>query len=414
MKSRLPLTSDTFADALRKGLGRAVLHVRDHGDADVEEQLLEAVTRNLAYDPQSEGTRGAWLIDLLDLLPDASRYLAASIAVYTRACATSAGDPWDVAHLAQLLRLLAERGNTAAGKALRAGSVGLPSSTLELVSPELLLLDGLEVLPELVARFGGDVAGEGSWLLAVARETFGDGPVEATLASAADPRARAYLAGSRDEDVAIPSRRVGWTEFFAELDRKPRRSTALAFARQATHEELSRLVDAIDVGGPHLEWLLLAGRNRFPRMPARLVELAAGDGPAASAAIAALVQFRTPESLALGRSLVAAGRFDGALLLTGASDEEVAGLVGRMPTQGAADTLHRIGMDLLDLCDGRGQPVAPVLTWVIEATPCSFCRHGALERLLKLGAIPAELAEEARHDSDSETRALFAQSPVVP
>jgi hypothetical protein len=414
MAYRLPLTAEAFGDALRKGLGRAVQHLRFHGDTEVRVELLEAVTRNLAYDPQSEGTRGVWLADMLDLLPDANRYWAAVKAAYARAAASRVADPWDVAHLAQLLRLRAGRGDAAAAEVLRAGSVDLPLRVLELVGPELLLLDGLEALPALAARFGADVTGEGGWLFAVASETFGSGPVEAILAAAADPRARAYLAANGEADVATPSRRGGWVEFLAELDRKPRRSTSLAFARRATTEELSLLVEAIDAGGPHLELLLHAGRERLPRMPARLVELATGDGPVARAAIAALVQFRTPESLALGRRLVEAGRFNGVRLLGAAGDEEVAGLADRLPAHGSAEILHHIGMDLLDLCEGRGQMVAPVLIWMVETTPCSFCRHSALDRLLALGAVPAELAEEARHDSNSETRALFAQDPSVP
>ena len=66
------------------------------------------------------------------------------------------------------------------------------------------------------------------------------------------------------------------------------------------------------------------------------------------------------------------------------------------------------GMDLLDLCTDRGPATAPLLVWLIEATPCSLCCHGAYERLVALGAVPAELAEGARHDSNDETRALFA------
>ena len=410
MAYRLPLTAEAFGDALRKGLGRAVQHLRLHGDTEVRAELLEAVTRNLAYDPQSEGTRGVWLADMLDLLPDANRYWAAVKAAYARAAASRAADPWDVAHLAQLLRLRAGRGDAAAAEVLRAGSVDLPLRMLELVGPELLLLDGLEALPALAARFGADVPAKG----AVASETFGSGPVEAILAAAADPRARAYLGANGEADVATPSQRGGWVEFLAELDRKPRRSTSLAFARRATTEELSLLVEAIDAGGPHLELLLHAGRERLPRMPARLVELATGDGPVARAAIEALVQFRTPENLALGRRLVEAGRFDGVRLLGAAGDEEVAGLADRLPAQGSAEMLHHIGMDLLGLYEGRGQLVAPVLIWMVETTPCSFCRHSALDRLLALGAVPAELAEEALHDSNSETRALFAQDPIVP
>lgn len=265
----------------------------------------------------------------------------------------------------------------------------------------------MAALPALAARFGADAPAEGGWALAVARETFGSEAVDAILGAATDPRAKAYFAAMQEADAASPRPRQGWATFLAELDRKPRRVAAVSFGRRATAEELSHLVDAIDAGGPHLELLLHAGRERLPDMPVRLLELAAGDGPIAQAAIAALV-------LVLGRSLVDAGRFDAVALLTEAADEELAQLAERLPTQGEATSLHDIGMDLLELCAGRGGAVVPLLVWLIEATPCSFCRHGAYERLVALGAVPPELVEEARHDSNDETRALFAPAHTVP
>lgn len=69
-----PLSPEAFADALRKGLGRALMHLRDHGDAGVEPLLEKAVTHNLSYDPQADGARTHWLFELLLALPDASRY----------------------------------------------------------------------------------------------------------------------------------------------------------------------------------------------------------------------------------------------------------------------------------------------------------------------------------------------------
>lgn len=319
------------------------------------------MTGNLAHDPQSEGTRADWLVEMLDLLPDPVRYTRAVAPVFARASEAGTGDLWDVAHLAHLLRVLAERGDAAAADALRAGSARLSPRALDLVAPQLLRLDGLAALPALAARFGADAPAEGGWAVAVARETFGSEAVDAILGAATDPRVKAYLASTQEADAAAPRPRLDWAKFLSELDSNPRRAAAASFGRRATAEELSRLVDAIDAGGPHLELLLYAGRERLPRMPIRLLELAAGDGPIAQAAIAALVQFREPEVLVLGRSLVDAGRFDAVALLTEAGDEELAQLAERLPTQGKATTLHHIGMDLLELCNGRGPAVAPLL-----------------------------------------------------
>ena len=89
---------------------------------------------------------------------------------------------------------------------------------------------------------------------------------------------------------------------------------------------------------------------------------------------------------------------DGVRLLGAAGDEEVAGLADRLPAQGSAEMLHHIGMDLLDLCEGRGQLLAPVLIWMVETTPCSFCRHSALDRLLALGAVRLRALSNCRTD----------------
>ena len=62
-----PLTPIEFRDALRKGLGRAVVHLRNYGAAGLEADLLHACLNSLCHDPQSEGTRSEWLWYMLGL-----------------------------------------------------------------------------------------------------------------------------------------------------------------------------------------------------------------------------------------------------------------------------------------------------------------------------------------------------------
>lgn len=52
-----PLTQDQFRDSLHKGLGRAVIHVREFGAAGLADEIARACTTSLVYDPQCEGTR---------------------------------------------------------------------------------------------------------------------------------------------------------------------------------------------------------------------------------------------------------------------------------------------------------------------------------------------------------------------
>ncbi len=45
----MKLSREQFDSAIRKGLGRAYLYVREHGDAEVRDILLNALTHNLVY-----------------------------------------------------------------------------------------------------------------------------------------------------------------------------------------------------------------------------------------------------------------------------------------------------------------------------------------------------------------------------
>ena len=59
------LNHSEFLDALRKGKGRAFIHVCDHGDDGIKDDILNACLHNLSYDSQCEGGRGAWMMDMV-------------------------------------------------------------------------------------------------------------------------------------------------------------------------------------------------------------------------------------------------------------------------------------------------------------------------------------------------------------
>lgn len=55
------MTRSEFRRALRQGRGRGFLHIRDHGDAGVRDELLDLCATNGCYDSQCEGSRAEWL-----------------------------------------------------------------------------------------------------------------------------------------------------------------------------------------------------------------------------------------------------------------------------------------------------------------------------------------------------------------
>jgi hypothetical protein len=69
------LSRDEFDAALRRGLGRALLHVRHYGDTGVEDLIEDALVFDYSYDMQLEGSRSDWLLDILRHVGDIKTYV---------------------------------------------------------------------------------------------------------------------------------------------------------------------------------------------------------------------------------------------------------------------------------------------------------------------------------------------------
>ena len=67
------LTLEKFCDALDKGLGRAVIQVREQGQDNLGDDILNACLHNLAYDPQCEGDHADWMLEIVELTGNRER-----------------------------------------------------------------------------------------------------------------------------------------------------------------------------------------------------------------------------------------------------------------------------------------------------------------------------------------------------
>ncbi len=72
------------------GLGRAVVWVREHGPAGLEDEILRGCLHCWAIEPVEEGTRVGYMMEVLKHVPDPERYHAAVVESLA-----SAGDDWD-------------------------------------------------------------------------------------------------------------------------------------------------------------------------------------------------------------------------------------------------------------------------------------------------------------------------------
>src|SRR5689334_4324599 len=143
-----PLAREEFRRALANGLGRAQIHVRRCGAAEVRGEILEAATVNQVVDPQVNGTRGEWLAELCHAAGVAESVVAQP----------APEDPHDRGQRAALLLELARRGIAGAREALHACFGRAQPSADFHAAREIIELDGEAGLLFVVRGMGNLLA----------------------------------------------------------------------------------------------------------------------------------------------------------------------------------------------------------------------------------------------------------------
>ncbi len=203
---KLPLTEQQFRDALAKGLGRAKMHIDQFGDDGLAGAILDACLTCGVHDPQSEGTRGAWLHDIIELTGQADRYRGPILDAFLAATPEMV-TKYSVMQLATLVCNFAEAGNADARQAIFDRFASRHAEWGAIGADEIAYLDGLEGLAFVAAAIGGE-----DWCLEYAiwqaGETFGEAAVEAFLAERAksDGGIRGFLTARAERKAATRAR----------------------------------------------------------------------------------------------------------------------------------------------------------------------------------------------------------------
>ncbi|MBV1928843.1 MAG: hypothetical protein KUG81_04960, partial [Gammaproteobacteria bacterium] len=104
-----------FEKAFSLGLGRAYLHVKEHGDKDLQDIILRYCLNNPCYDTQGEASRASWLMSVIDLCNEPKYYAKRIIKELSQT-----NDDRDLSQLYDLCLILAKRGNRAAEEVIYA------------------------------------------------------------------------------------------------------------------------------------------------------------------------------------------------------------------------------------------------------------------------------------------------------
>jgi hypothetical protein len=153
----LPFMSDTtkikrqFLNSLKRGTGEAYLIVRDNPNIDFSTQIIKGVLNILAYDGQSEGSRGKYIFDIISISKRKDKIRKAVL----KGLATEQNDTWNLTHLFDIAKIYAENGDIEARQAIYDRFLNHPIDHSDWVGySEILELDGLQGLFFIAEKFG--------------------------------------------------------------------------------------------------------------------------------------------------------------------------------------------------------------------------------------------------------------------
>jgi hypothetical protein len=417
------METSEFQRVVTLGLGRAVLHLRHRDGSLYRDVILDACVHNWAYDPQVEGSRAEYMIDVMRESGEAAFFADAVLA--------SLSNPehsWDTPQRFELARRLAQSGDADARKAMYAAfeAGGFSGSD---VAAEFIALDGLEGLLFVVSQIGAQLARnsqqwEDQYLLDEARRLCGQETVDAALRDAAGSNANvaAYL-DAVTKNAAL------------------RAATSRPDPKDLTYVQIRSLIEAGRAGGILAQWGQVASdsdldaaahdlihehdpkklksylnifrKKRFPLEVSALLKLAElPDGPVPRHALVVLANLQDEgiRSLALGLVETASSKraYSIDLLVHNFRDGDHRIVEAWCDAEYDPEIVNAFDRSLRDffVVHPDTNVETHLLHSLYEKEPCAHCRFSIVERLNQLGVLTEKIRRECEYDSYADTRSL--------
>lgn len=425
------LKPEEFHDALKKGLGRAYLYVKQYGDSQVSDSILYCCLHNPSYDAQCEEQRAEWLISLIDLTENQDFYFSRIIDALMPST-----DCWDTYQLFQLCGILAKR-NFQAAKTVIYQKFDLQEFNESwLGGYEIIDLDGLTGLRYFIQRLGKRFTEEEDYwddgeILDYAYEKLGKVQVTDYLqtASTTDSYIKRYLEQVKNHNTKKPSfskesyieklrKKYSLERVLSNVENKKYNfpHTYIAFAKYAVEAELNLVFEKFlheTRKEQIVRYLWIFIKREVPRLDDKLFQLAMSEDKDIRTAAVETLKFCQNSSI---RNL--------AIDLSKNQDDEFAicsvGLFIKNYQSGDnrfiesilirindEDTKHFVCMDLIKIFERHAvDELLTSLLWAYENTPCTYCREKIVKALINSSLIPQRLVDECQFDCVEDVRDL--------
>ncbi|MGB6294874.1 MAG: hypothetical protein WBF90_01665 [Rivularia sp. (in: cyanobacteria)] len=422
---------EEFHNALKKGLGRAYLYVKQYGDSQVSDSILYCCLHNPSYDAQCEEQRAEWLISLIDLTENQDFYFSRIIDALMPST-----DFWDTYQLFQLCGILAKR-NFQTAKTVIYQKFNLQEFNESFLgSYEIIDLDGLAGLRYVIQRLGKRLTEEEDYwddgdVVDYAYEKVGKVQVNDYLqtASTTDGHIKKYLVKVKNHNTKKASfskesyiekirNKYSLERVLSNVENKKYNfpHTYIAFAKYAVKAELNLVFEKF-LGETRKEqivrYLWIFRKREVPRLDDKLFQLAMSDDEdIRTATVEALknCQDSSIRNLAIDFSKNQDDElaiYSVGLFIKNYQYGDNRFIESILPRIKDEDIKHFVCMDLIKIFErNKVDELLTSLLWAYENTPCTYCREKIVKALINSNLMPPKLVDECQFDCVKDIRDL--------
>ena len=423
------LSRADFADAIAKGLGRALLYVQRYGLDRVKDLVLNACLHDLSYDIQCSNSRSKWLFAMFANSPDYLEFRDKILSKLSKEpesyndlyqiCSivkeiALAGDLLAIEKLTERVYYYSAQPNTddwvGANALIEIQGIDAALELSRIFGRRLLVNSNDSVPDDLDLYFFKNMSEE--WISIFDRHVRTEESIATYYKSLVDSK----LNREREcaEQALQPKKTISLAKII-DLARHKKHEYPFIYMRfgqkNATLEELETVFSLL-LNEPDeeicLRLLWVFRRAPIPRLAERLFEWV--DSPTdllRTAALQALAQISNDRIYQLGRSKLAKGQITGAdtdtldLFINNyhAGDAELI-LSKLQAVEIDPEDLHAIGFSIFYISEQQVNPeLVILLEWIYDRTPCCICRDRTIEQLKIYQPLPARILTEYQFDS---------------
>ncbi len=395
-------------------------------DSEFKDAILDACLHCYSVDPQCEGTRAAYMLELVGLLPDRNWYCDAVLKSLE-----DSGDDYDAVQRFHFATYMAMDGDRRAKEALYRNFNPGPAHG-EAIGIDFIRLDGLQGFLFAAEKIGALLRTQrdgvrSGWFWRHAVETCGAEEVRTVLGAAAEinPGLEAYRSHveekPKDREPLGVIRKISWTALKPTLSRRGILEL-WEWGESASEADLESAAQDL-ANSPSrdetLQFLKIFKRRTFPLDPSVICGFACScDKEVAEEAAWALAMIAHPQARETAFRLITQrlpGRDSAIKILTRnwqRGDHALA--LEWFLTETDRYIRHSMQRALDQLQEQHPDPESEpaMLLAAYEHGTCSFCRRYTIERLLTLNLLTPQLREECQYDANEDIRDLMKSSAL--